>query len=128
MRKMMTKEVIFTTIYSGKIVVNPETKMPVVEPIEPMEVMGTISQSKASKRLYKKYGAGITIYNMEEKSVVYEMEVEEFIKHATLKIDGEEENTDEIEEDDEEEETPKTEERKARVRRITKEMEGVSNE
>jgi hypothetical protein len=87
MRKIMSKEITTTTLKLGKIKVIDGS--PLVEKLPDETLLGEPNERNIGKIIYKKYGAGVTIYHKEIKKLMYEMEVEEFIKHATLK-EGEE--------------------------------------
>lgn len=82
----MTKEVTLTTIKSGTIKLNKEGQPEVISKEDIIE-LGTISQAKANKLVYKRYGVGTTIYNMETETKLYRMKVEDFIKLAELVTD-----------------------------------------
>lgn len=86
MRKMMTKEVTFTTIQGCYIEVDKSGKPEMVE-LAPIQIMGTISNAKAQKMLNEETGRNVTITSMDEETNVYEMAVEEFIKVASIKKD-----------------------------------------
>jgi hypothetical protein len=85
-RQYMTKEVTITTIKSGTIKLNKEGQPEVISKEDIIE-LGTISQAKANKLVYKKYGVGTTIYSMETETKMYRMKVEDFIKIAELVTD-----------------------------------------
>jgi hypothetical protein len=85
-RQYMTKEVTLTTIKSGTIKLNKEGQPEVISKEDIIE-LGTISQAKANKLVYKKYGVGTTIYSMETETKMYRMKVEDFIKIAELVTD-----------------------------------------
>lgn len=89
MRKMMTKEVPFTTIKA--IIVRVEQGEPVTEKLPDTVVLGTLSQEKAQK-LMEETHKQVTVYRVKSETKVYEMAVEDFIQHAKIK---EEQNNDE---------------------------------
>jgi hypothetical protein len=104
-RQYMTKEVTSTIIKAGKIVVS-ESGIPEVAVLEPITVLGTISQEKAQKRVNKLHGIGSTIFALETESKVYRMKVEDFIKIAELVTDENEgSDVDEDEDEDADEDT-----------------------
>jgi hypothetical protein len=104
-RQYMTKEVTSTIIKAGKIVVG-ESGIPEVAVLEPITVLGTISQEKAQKRVNKLHGIGSTIFALETESKVYRMKVEDFIKIAELVTDENEgSDVDEDEDEDADEDT-----------------------
>lgn len=81
-RKTMTKEVTKTTIKLGKIEMVEGTPKAVNLPDE--IVLGNCSPEKAQKLMNKKHGV-VTVFEVVPKTQVYEMDVMEFIKVATLK-------------------------------------------
>lgn len=87
MRKLMTKEVAFTNIYSAEIIVD-ENGQPVVKQHPPMTVIGNLNEKQADKYI-KDYYKNANVYKVTHESVTYEMEVEEFIKVAKVKEDEE---------------------------------------
>lgn len=84
MRRMMTKEVTKTTVKLAKMVT--ENGLPKAEPMEDEILLGNVSLEKAQKAISKKHGAGVTVFAVEVDTSTYEMDVEEFIKVATLKV------------------------------------------
>lgn len=101
-RKMMSKEVTFTKIKITKIEVN-EQGLPVAVVLPEETILGSVSFDKAQKMVNKKYADNITIYDMEEFSNTYVMEVEEFIKLAKLKDANEPEESEEDDSEDDSE-------------------------
>ena len=85
MRKMMTKEVQFTDIKASTIFV--EDGKPVLKELEVESVMGNLNKDKAHKHMTEKYENldNVTVYDVNNYSITYEMEVEEFIKYAKVK-------------------------------------------
>jgi hypothetical protein len=83
MRKTMSKEITTTTLKLGKI--NVVEGVPVVEQLPDETLLGEPNERNIGKHIYKKYGSGVTIYHKEVKKLMYEMDVEDFIKYATLK-------------------------------------------
>ena len=81
-RKMMTKEVTTTTVKIGKIEMVNGTPNVVMLPEE--KINGNITLEKAQKLMNKKHGV-VTVFEVVPETQVYEMEVMEFIKVATLK-------------------------------------------
>jgi hypothetical protein len=82
-RKMMQREVTTTFVKVAMIeVVEGEPKM-VTLPEE--ELVGNISMEQAQKTLNKKFGQPVTILELFADTKVYEMPVDEFIQHATVK-------------------------------------------
>lgn len=82
-RKTMTKEVTKTTIKLGKIEMVEGTPKAVNLPDE--IVLGNCSPEKAQKLMNKKHGV-VTVFEVVPETQVYEMDVMEFIKAATLKV------------------------------------------
>lgn len=90
MRRMMTREVTKTTIKVAKLeMVEGEIKTVVL----PDEIMlGNIRLERAQREMNKKYGEPVTVLQVIPETTVYEMPVETFIEHATIKVDEKEEN------------------------------------
>lgn len=82
MRKYMTKQIIQSTIKSAKIELVEGVPKAIELPDE--VVMGKYSNSRAQKYIDEKYKNAMVVQVNVEK-LVYEMEVEEFIKLAELK-------------------------------------------
>ena len=82
MRKMMSKEVTFTTLKIAKIEMLNGSATVVELPEE--IIMGTISKDKAQKAVNKKHNSIITILSHTENSDIYEMSVEDFVKQAKI--------------------------------------------
>jgi hypothetical protein len=83
MRKLMTKEVTTTTLTLAKMEM-VEGK-PVATTLENEVVIGNVSLEKAQQYATKKHGAGVTVFEVVADTKVYEMSVEDFIKHASIK-------------------------------------------
>ena len=81
-RKMMTKEVTTTTVKIGKIEMINGTPNVVMLPEE--KINGNAALEKAQKLMNKKHGV-VTVFEVVPETQVYEMEVMEFIKVASLK-------------------------------------------
>jgi hypothetical protein len=82
-RKMMQREVTTTFVKVAMIeVVEGEPKM-VTLPEE--ELVGNVSMEQAQKTLNKKFGQPVTILELFADTKMYEMPVDEFIQHATIK-------------------------------------------
>ena len=93
---MMTKEVTKTTVKAGKIVVIDG--LPQVEMLGEEILLGNVNMEKAQKEVQKKHDEQITVFEVSPDTTVYEMPVEEFIKHASVKVDKEEQPQDEQQE------------------------------
>jgi hypothetical protein len=89
MRKFMTKEVTVTTIKCAKVEMD-KNGLPVVIPLNDLKQLGSVSSQKAQKLVKTLYGIGVSIYNIEENTQTYKMEVEKFIEMAELVTEGEE--------------------------------------
>jgi len=85
LRKMLTKEVTSTTIKIGKIEMVDGT--PQVATLENVVLLGNVSHEKAQKEVEKLHGKGVTVFELQSDTKVYEMPVEEFIKVASLKVE-----------------------------------------
>lgn len=79
MRNHMQKKVPFTKIYLARIDPNLE-----VVKIEPLEVMGKLTDAQARRKVDNKYG-NVTITEIEHFYHTYEMKVRDFIKYAYIK-------------------------------------------
>lgn len=85
MRKTMTREVTKTTIKVAKLeMVDGEVKT-VVLPDETK--IGNIKLERAQRMMNKQYGEPVTVLQVIPETVVYEMPIETFIEHATIKED-----------------------------------------
>lgn len=83
MRKMMSKEVTYTTLSIAKMtVVDGEPK---AEKLPDVKLIGNIKLEKAQKLVKKKYGQDVTVFSVSPETKIYEMEVERFIELATEK-------------------------------------------
>ena len=87
MRKMMTREITKTTIKVAKLeMVEGEVKTVVL----PDEIMlGNIRLERAQREMNKKYGEPVTVLQVIPETITYEMPVETFIEHATIKEETE---------------------------------------
>jgi hypothetical protein len=85
MRKLMTKEVTTTTVQLAKMEMVDGSPVAVALPQETL--LGNVSLEKAQKEMSKKFGAGVTVFQVVPNSFTYEMPVEDFVKVATIKID-----------------------------------------
>lgn len=83
MRKVITKEVTSTTVKVAKLQMVDGT--PQAIKIQDVVLLGNVSQEKAQKEVEKLHGKGVTVFELQSETKTYEMPVEEFIKHATLK-------------------------------------------
>lgn len=84
-RKMLTKEVTFTTVKCAKLEV--VEGQPVIVNLPDETLIGNISQEHAQRLLNKKHGSPVTIFGVEADTTIYEMPVEEFIKLASVKAE-----------------------------------------
>jgi len=89
MRKMMTKEVTKTTVQVAKM--NFVEGLPVAETLPEVELLGNVSMESAQKQLAKKYDHPVTVFGVQADTTVYELSVEDFLKHASVKEDAPEE-------------------------------------
>jgi hypothetical protein len=83
MRKTMSKEITTTTLKLGKIKVIDGS--PIVEQLPDETLIGTPNDKLIGRMMFKKHGAGVTVYSKEVNKLVYEMSVEDFIKYGVLK-------------------------------------------
>lgn len=87
MRKFMTKEVTKTIVKVARMT-QDVNGMPVAEQLADEVLIGNVSQEKAQKEVNKKYDFPVTVFGVSADTQVFEMAVEDFIKHATLKVDA----------------------------------------
>ena len=86
MRKMLSKEITFTHVKVAVLEVMEDGSPKAIEQ-PPIELLGDISIERADKMIAKDYkGKMIMIYSIETEKRTYEMEVEEFIKVASIKV------------------------------------------
>lgn len=82
-RKMMTKEVTFTTVKASKMAI--ENGTPVALPLEDEIILGNVTLEVAQRHIEKKHGKGSLVFEVIADTKVYEMSVEEFMKVASVK-------------------------------------------
>jgi hypothetical protein len=84
MRKMLTKEVTFTHFHLSKMEV-VEGKPQAIE-MGSEKLLGNIKPEKVQKQMRQMYNDNtILVYNVSTETLTFEMEIEEFIKHANVK-------------------------------------------
>jgi hypothetical protein len=83
MRKVMSKEVTTTNVKLAKM--EMVDGQPTAKWMEDETLLGNVSLEKAQKEVTKKYGQGVTVFEVTADTTVYEMPVEEFIKQAKVK-------------------------------------------
>jgi hypothetical protein len=85
MRKMMSREITTTTVKIAKMeVVNG---LPQAVPMEDEVLLGNVNLEKAQKEIGKKYGQGVTVFEVSPDTQTYELAVDDFLKAASLKVD-----------------------------------------
>lgn len=84
-RKMMTKEVTFTSVRIAKMEVQNGQGVIVNLPDE--TIIGHVSLEQAQRILNKKHGEPVTIFELTVNTTKYEMPVDEFITLASVKVD-----------------------------------------
>lgn len=82
-RKMMTKEVTKTDVKLA--VMKVVEGVPKAETLPDETLMGNITMESAQRQLSKKHGQAVTVFEVKPNTTTYEMPVDEFIKHATVK-------------------------------------------
>jgi hypothetical protein len=87
MRKMMYKEVTKTTVKVAKMEI--ENGVPVAVSLPEVILLGNVQLERAQKIVSKQYTFPVVVVAVEAETVTYEMEVEEFIKVAKIKVDAE---------------------------------------
>lgn len=83
MRKTMQKEVTKTKVKIARM--EMKDGHPVAIPLEDEILLGNVNLERAQKEINRKYRQGVTVFTVEPETVVYEMDVLEFIKHAKIK-------------------------------------------
>jgi hypothetical protein len=83
MRKIMSREVTTTKVKLAKM--EMAAGIPSAIAMEDEILLGNVSVEKAQGYATKKYGVGVTVFEVVADTKVYEMSVEDFIKHATVK-------------------------------------------
>lgn len=87
-RKTLTREVTKTTVKLGRVVT--ENGVPQFESLEDIVLLGNVDAEKAQKQASKMFDFPVTVIEVQADTVVYQMPVEEFMKHATIREDGDE--------------------------------------
>lgn len=85
MRKLMTKEVTTTTVTLAKMEMVEGKPVAVELPSE--IIIGNVTLEKAQKIVNKKYGQSVTVFTVVADTQTYEMEVEQFIQLASIKVE-----------------------------------------
>jgi hypothetical protein len=85
LRKVMTKEITFTTFSVAKMEYKNEELT--IVPLPNEVVMGNISEEKALKSMIKKYKANVSVFNLTTQNVTYQMDVSDFIKYGEIKVE-----------------------------------------
>ena len=92
MRRMMTREVTKTTIKVAKMEMVDGQPQAVALPDK--VVIGNIRLERAQREVQKEYDEPVTVLQVIPETTKYEMPVETFIEHATIKVDEEVEQED----------------------------------
>jgi len=82
MRKTMKKEVTITTCAIAKMEMVDGKPIAIELPKEVL--LGNVTLEKAQQQLNKKLGFSVTVFEVQADTQTYEMDVEEFIKVATI--------------------------------------------
>lgn len=82
MRSKLTKEIVFTIVTCAKMELIE--KVPTAIPLPDERLLGNISKEKAQK-LMNKYDKNVTVFDVTPITEIYEMDINLFIKTATLK-------------------------------------------
>ena len=80
----MSKQVTKTIVKIASIEMVDGT--PIANSLPDLELMGNVKMDKAQREVDKRFD-NATVVQLETKKLIYEMEVEDFIKYATLKED-----------------------------------------
>lgn len=95
MRKTIVRTITATTIQSVKLqFVNGKAEL---IDNEALTLNGKVDEATALKVIRKEYGENAQLKSVEETTNVYEISVEDFIKHATIVKEEATENTEEKE-------------------------------
>lgn len=86
MRKTMQKEVTKTTVKVAKMGID-ENGLPKAEQLPETILIGNVTLEKAQKEVAKLYQFPVVVFGVEATTETYEMNVEDFIKYATLKTE-----------------------------------------
>lgn len=96
MRNTITRTMATSQITGYRVKI--ENGVPAVETLPTLTIGGKAKEKDALKALEKAYGKGVTIGSIEISEDVYEISVEDFLKHATKKVsEGSEEVAEELE-------------------------------
>ena len=82
MRKTIKKEVTTTIIEVAEM--KMQDGKPVAVELPKVTLLGNVSMEKAQKEIHKLHGKQATVFASEVVTEVYEMSVEDFVKHADL--------------------------------------------
>lgn len=82
-RKMMVREITTTTVKLAKMTV--VDGQPQALALNDEIIIGNVTLERAQKEMKKKHGEGVTVFTLTPNTYTYEMSVEDFIKHASLK-------------------------------------------
>jgi hypothetical protein len=93
MRKTLVKEVTSTTVKVARMEI--ENGQPIAVNLPDVILLGNVSLEKAQKIVNKEYGGG-TVFGVQAETKTYVMSVEEFIKVASLKEDGDGETSEQL--------------------------------
>lgn len=85
MRRMMTREVTKTTIKVAKM--EMQDGQPKAVALPDKVVIGNIRLERAQRMVQKDYDEPVTVLQVIPETTTYEMPVETFIEHATIKED-----------------------------------------
>jgi hypothetical protein len=81
--KMVTREITSTTVKVADMQI--ENGQPVAVALPDEVLIGNVSLEKAQKELNKKYGRAVTVFGLSVNTHSYEMPVETFLAHASIK-------------------------------------------
>ena len=87
MRRMMTREVTKTTIKVAKM--EMQDGQPKAVALPDKVVIGNIRLERAQRMVQKDYDEPVTVLQVIPETTTYEMPVETFIEHATVKEETE---------------------------------------
>lgn len=90
-RKELTREITKTVIKS--VTTEVIEGKPTFRENEELVFVGNVSEERAIKLAVKEFGSGTAVVSVEANTHKYKMPLEDFMKHATLVEEAEEEET-----------------------------------
>jgi hypothetical protein len=82
-RKMITREITSTTVKVAEMIL--EDGQPVAVALPDVILVGNVTLEKAQKEVNKLHGRPVTVLTLSANTQSYELPVETFLQHATVK-------------------------------------------